>query len=82
LAINGYRYHSTRHSTLHKCNSTSCIKYPAGRYGCADSGYYCWKVTYHDCISGGNTTTWRRSTSYPTSIWDDDGVECPDGAHH
>lgn len=73
--INGQRFHSARHATLHQCNSTSCYCYnkvPQCRYGCAPQGYYCWRIIEWDCINNQNESTdWLRDTTKPTSanIW-------------
>lgn len=67
------RLHSIRHSTFHRCNNDpqNCSQ------GC--DGYYCWKVTYKDCIGGDVTTWWRRSATQLEEYWEDDGEEDPYG---
>ncbi len=56
------RFHSTRHATQHNCNNNpqTCGE------GCA--GYYCWKITYWDCLNDqiDGSPEWRKSTTDPT----------------
>ena len=68
LTTDRKKFHSTRHVTIHGCNSTACECYnqvPLCRYGCVPDGYYCWKVTKHNCIGGGSTVNWYRSRGSP-----------------